>query len=97
MISNRIAALSLATLLAGISAGAWAGSTGPTHPEGHDPDSPAMELKSDQEDNTDGSSPEADGRVPDPGRTNGMGNDSTQGSNGDNDSTTPNDKKPSDR
>lgn len=50
MIGNRIAALSLATLLAGISSGAWAGSTGPTHPEGHDPDSPAMELKSDQED-----------------------------------------------
>ncbi|GFM81805.1 hypothetical protein PSCICN_24970 [Pseudomonas cichorii] len=96
MIGNRIAALGLATLLAGMSAGAWAGSTGPTHPDGNDPDSPAMELKSDQEDNTDGSSPETDSRVPDPEQTNEMGSDSSQDSNGDNDSSTANDEKPSD-
>ncbi|RMQ50849.1 hypothetical protein ALQ04_01825 [Pseudomonas cichorii] len=98
MIGNRMAALSIATLMACTSMGAWAGSTGPTHPQGHEPANPAMQMKKDQEKNTDGSSPETRGRVPDPSTTNGMGSGPTmpQGSNnGDNDSTTPNDEKPS--
>ncbi|KPB71691.1 hypothetical protein ACKUFS_06960 [Pseudomonas cannabina] len=60
MIDKKLAALSLAGLLACVSAGAMAGSTGPTHP-----DSGAMKVPgTGLEKNVDGTSPGTPGTSP---------------------------------
>ncbi|MFJ4143812.1 hypothetical protein [Pseudomonas sp. NPDC089734] len=97
MNGNRVATWGIAALLACASAGAWAGSTGPTNPEGNGPEVPAVDMNRSQERNNDGTSPETRGMVPDPAQTNGMRNghdDPHDANNSDNDSSTPNDEKP---
>ncbi|WP_024656367.1 hypothetical protein N027_10660 [Pseudomonas syringae USA007] len=75
MIDKRLAALSLATLLACASAGVMAGSTGPTHPDSGMQPLPGTGI----EKNVDGTSPGAPGTSPgtkgmdpEPARKDGM-------------------------